>query len=909
MVVKKIRINQTRYHIPGKSYELFVSFVHVYLSPFMRKHNFLLILFLLLASTDFLQAQSESNDVNLAAPDKKRLEVSTYNAVNKLRLDKKLPILLWDEVLYRAAIDHAQYLIRESKISHFQTTKGKKTPAERVKIHGGSVYTITGENIVAVTLGTQIDNKGINQSTVTYEAAAATMAALWKNSPGHYKNIISKSYNYTALAVSYDNRSQRLIAVQVFGYSSTPIKPEKLPDYSEHLLNLPVAELPYHLKKHNPKNQKAIDAFKEITMDRGYITGRYKTAKKVFKGRRSGIVQEFIPLRQFDSSSTEFSMVPNRRNGLFELNGTLALPVYRRQLLKYSRKLETPTYYINIKSFHFIKKPPFYFVYPLLPNSTETEFNLFLIKNKCLESFQSYSCVPSKLLETPFPELDLIIPFKYQPIPDKYRITYTYDTLKFKLYYTSGQVMPDSTKQQEITNTFNTIKGKITSVRIAAFASIEGSKESNDLLTKARMENFMNIVKPYLDTITIQLRLITQEQWKLFYKQLDGTRLEFLKKMQPDEIRKYVNEHTSDTLLTYLLNQQRYLNVSLIYKQEFKEKIKVKTPTELFDSLKTEYNKYSKPKQELTDALEKNQLIIYSEYATADSTAGPKTLPVLSLPNEDRYPVFRYHELMYQYAITGSVSDKEFYDRLHVLGMSKYFPARLKNELLFNNLVVIYKTYTHEGSLNNLMTYANIDNTMYRKNTFFLRKSKGGKKHHNKATLLYPKDYFVLKELPAFIALSKKIAASNLPEDSLWKYYYVYTIHTLYPFIPMHPEINKMVTGIKKYYHPNDAILTDSQRLELAYFYVAIKKYDIAQGLIEPIATRPAPNIEGLKLYIALRYEDYTDQHEFITYLISQYPRLGKTEWCDLWTNPNYLNFLLLEDLKLKEFYNCNCDR
>ncbi|HSY61239.1 MAG TPA: CAP domain-containing protein, partial [Cytophaga sp.] len=486
-------------------------------------------------------AQNSSSRVNLQQPDKPRLEWLTYEAVNKLREQKKLPDLVWDDVLYRAAIDHAQYLLGEKKISHYQTIKGKKTPAERVKIHGGLVYTAIGENIVEITLGCISSSKGVPLSTVTYEAAASTMAWLWKNSPGHYKNIISKNYNCTALAVAYDNKLQRLIAVQVFGYSSTPATPEKLPDYSSHLLKQPTPKLPYGLKKYTAKKQKATDGFLQMGIDRGYITGKYKDAKKIFRGRRSGIVQEFIPLSQFDSASTEFSMVPNRRNALFELNGKLSTPIYRRQLLKYSRKHTPPSYYINTKFIRCFRKPPTYFLYPLQPNESEIAFNLFLVKNNHLQVYKSYIVIPGRLLETPYPTVTYLKPFKEQAVPDKYRTYNTYDTLHVKIYYASGQAIPDSAKQIQIAKNFKSIKGKITSVQIAAFASVEGEKISNDLLAKARMDNFMLLVKPYLDTITINPKLIKQEQWKLFYKQLDGTQLQFLKKMKPDEIRAYVN--------------------------------------------------------------------------------------------------------------------------------------------------------------------------------------------------------------------------------------------------------------------------------------------------------------------------------------------------------------------------------
>ena len=867
----------------------------------------LLSISLFITSMYTSNAQTLSNVVDLIQPDKSKLEWLTFVEVNKLRAKRRLSNLVWDDVLYRAAIDHAQYLILEDDLSHYQTTKGKKTPTERVKIHGGLVYTVFGENIVEITLGGEVTSKGITLSTVTYEAAANVMAALWKSSPGHYKNIISKNYNCTALAIAYNKNLQRLIAVQVFGFTNTPSTPEKLPDFSNYLLSLPTKKLPYKLKPSNQKNQKSAEAFSQLSFDRGYITGTYKSAKKIFKGRRSGISQEFIPLSQFDSASTEFSMVPNRRNALFELNGKLSKPIYRKQLLKYSRKRTVPTYYIKTKYIRLFKKPPLYFVYPLYTNEPETEFNIFLVKNKCLETYRTYSNIPSKLLETPFPSIEFKKPFKAQIEPDRYKIHVTYDTLRLKLFYTSGQIVLDSAQKATTTTAFNSIKGKITAVEIAAFASIEGNKESNEKLAKARMENFMTLVNPYLDTISIEPKFINQEQWRLFYKQIEKTRFQFLRKTKPDDIRTYVNVHISDTLLIHFLNEQRYLNVSLIYKQEYQEKFQTKTPIEKFDSLMIEFEKCEKPSQGLLSALEKAQLSVYNKWALTDSIHHDSL--ALDVPNREKYPIFKYNQLMFEYTILGSVSDIHFYNKIHELGTSKYFPSSVKNDLIYNNLVLIYRSFISDDDLNKLISYNSIDNNNYRKEVFYLKKQKNKNRKNKKYTTLYPKEYFVLKELPSFISSGKKVQVPDFSENELWKYYYVYTIHSLYGFVPMHAEINKMLPGIKKYYHPNDAILTDSQRLELGYFYSAIKKYDIAKNLIKPIATRSDPNIEALKFYLTLMIDEFETQHEFENYLTSQFSRLGKKEWCDLWINPNYLNFLLLEDLKLKEFYNCNCDR
>lgn len=862
---------------------------------------------LLLFSVFFeTNAQSPSNVVNLLHPDQRRLELLTYEAVNKLRKNVKLEDLVWDDVLYRAAVDHADYLIKEAKISHFQTVAEKRTPAKRVKVHGGLIYTVVGENIVEVPLGVQVNSNGVKKSTVTYKSAASTMTQLWQASSGHYKNIISKNYNCTALATSYDSKTQRLIAVQVFGYTNTPASDVELPDLSKHLLDLPKPRLPHGLKESRPqpKNKTAITKFSNIKVDRGYITCSYKEAKKIFKGRRSGICQEFIPLTQYDSASAEFASVPNRRNALFELNGQLSRPIYRRELLRYSRKNTFRRYFIYTKLVR-IKRPATTFIYPLDPNTRETEFNLFLVKNKRLEAYRTYIMIPSGLFDMEFPKLAYTNSFKPREVKENFREYHIYDTLRLEVFYSSGRIDIDTIKEKEIKKAFKSIQGKITAVEAAAFASIEGDKASNEQLARSRMEYFMHLAKPYLDSSMVDPIISSREQWKLFNTQIEETHLQHLKAMKADEVRRYVNENKKDSLLSKLLDAQRYMQLTLIWRQDFKELLPSKSTVEIFDSLKKEIRKYPKPSRTLINAFEQTQLALYYELSQTDTVRN--SLP--KVPELEQYPAFRYHELIYQYTVLRNLSDNTFFHRLHSLGKSKYFPGKLKNQLIYNNLVFIYNLYSN-GLLENIIDYDNMDCYKARQHLFFLKEFKNLRcRKTNTIQSLYSKNYFILKEIPAFIAVGKREKVKEFPEQELWQYYNLYTIHSLFGFIPLNPEIYSLLPGFKKYFHPDDRQLNDAERLKMAYFYCALSRNRTAKNLIEPLVKGPEPNKEALKLYLTLVFEDYENEHEFAELLITEFSRLGKEEWCDLWLNPNYLNFLLLENLKLKKFYNCNCPR
>ena len=77
----------------------------------------------------------------------------------------------------------------------------------------------TAENVAKIFLFVPLksnDRKGT--ITVTdYQQAAFEFVIGWKNSKGHYKNLINPDYNITGIAVSYDPKTQALYAVQTFG--------------------------------------------------------------------------------------------------------------------------------------------------------------------------------------------------------------------------------------------------------------------------------------------------------------------------------------------------------------------------------------------------------------------------------------------------------------------------------------------------------------------------------------------------------------------------------------------------------------------------------------------------------------------------------------------------------------------
>jgi len=222
----------------------------------------------------------------------------------------------------------------------------------------------------------------------------------------------------------------------------------------------------------------------------------------------------------------------------------------------------------------------------------------------------------------------------------------------------------------------------------------------------------------------------------------------------------------------------------------------------------------------------------------------------------------------------------------------------------YNNLVFIYSKYRNREEVWHMLDPDMLYCKGYRKSQFLL--------HFRKSTncwrdeRLWPDEYYMLKEFPHLT--SSGSSRNALHADSLAKYYTTSMIRNLYaPILPK--EIYPHLARINRLFHPDDKVLSIEQRVRLAFFYCAFRKLDVARALLAPVADHPQLDPEGRKLFITLRADSFKDQREYVNYLIGQYASLGQREWCSIWTEGKYLSHLLLEDQKLKAFYNCNCQQ
>ncbi len=144
------------------------------------------------------------------------LEKLILERVDSLRKAHKKPVFAKDDILHKAAADHAAFLAKTGTLTHFQAKGKRHNPQDRVVYYGGKGY-YAGENAAehpVLVLLHKIKGQRFNKVT-TYEQSAELFVLQWATSKPHMENLM-KEYDVTGLAVSLDKKSGRIYAVQVF---------------------------------------------------------------------------------------------------------------------------------------------------------------------------------------------------------------------------------------------------------------------------------------------------------------------------------------------------------------------------------------------------------------------------------------------------------------------------------------------------------------------------------------------------------------------------------------------------------------------------------------------------------------------------------------------------------------------
>lgn len=134
----------------------------------------------------------------------RKVEALIFEETNQARRGKKLNQLFSEELLIKAARDHAQDMLRRHYLSHFSPEK--KSVVDRVQKYQPKLKRSVGENLHMISSA---------QGLVDPQAITDQMLNDWMHSTSHRKNILSK--NFIALGVGCAGDGAQIFCVQVFG--------------------------------------------------------------------------------------------------------------------------------------------------------------------------------------------------------------------------------------------------------------------------------------------------------------------------------------------------------------------------------------------------------------------------------------------------------------------------------------------------------------------------------------------------------------------------------------------------------------------------------------------------------------------------------------------------------------------
>lgn len=518
--------------------------------------NRIQILFSILFISLFSQGQKLDLDYN-------NLSQEVVQLINNHRKKLKLNELKNDDILFKAAKDHSNYMVKNNKLDHKENIQKKETPHDRVIFHGGTHFYTTGENILFLT----VESKKYN--TEELKKLAAKIYFQWKKSNPHYKNMIHSEFDQQGLSFSYDEKTKRLYATQVFGGKGTTI-PKQLSNNTFGLTSKSIYCKDVELSD-------KIHIGNSIRIEGNEVILYYHDIEKfksIFQNPSDAIAIDIVEKSQLScGKSNNFDSSPI-------YDGVLLKPIYKDELISNNRaenKLKLITKVGEIPP-HLIEK--------------EVTANCVFIFSNCACEYVVPHKVNSKSLSL-YPIIpSLLIPknvtLRNKGIIKSDEHTFAFDRNEIiqKLENSNTTIhtfdsdlatVDDLINDGQITIHFDTIPSensninheeieedfepyefkneKIHSSFIYSYSSVEGKEQHNRNLYLQRAIAIEKYGKKELNITVTPSKVIAEENWATCYIQLEMENLDEIVSKSKNEIRQYIN--ANQTKWEDYLKQQR----------------------------------------------------------------------------------------------------------------------------------------------------------------------------------------------------------------------------------------------------------------------------------------------------------------------------------------------------------------
>lgn len=467
--------------------------------------------------------------------------------LNEHRLSLKKSVLKSDTTLRKAAKIQAVYCYGVKKLTHQQVQPEKRNVEDRVVLLGG-LFGQVGENLLYTFIKRPFTNKSGGKTIFTYAELVEDMYQSWKNSPGHYANMINGEYSFAGMGFQFDSLTKQIYAAQVFGskpfiplengldyafksYGIKPVNEQKCvyPEIVQHL--------PPILSNYLYKNDDSIMLF----------IGSLERFNQLFGAQNDGIAIDIVFKEQFKCGEA------NNLHPSPIYDGYMLRPVFSPYLKMVNRLAEKKVYNGKIG---------------ILPksirDSADFQLSTLFIKdsNMCVYSY------PVMVEAEPIDRLNI------QPHWMLLEGTIGADTIResAEIYipFERNQVTLSNqhTVKEMLSLELNEWVNYIDSVQIYAYSSIEGEEEKNLALQNKRAEETGKFFKEK----KIPYKALVKENWEVFYQQLQEKLIDYdtIGKSK-DDIRNYINQYKDEPPFIELLNAQREGKVIIYFSMEIND--------------------------------------------------------------------------------------------------------------------------------------------------------------------------------------------------------------------------------------------------------------------------------------------------------------------------------------------------
>lgn len=482
-----------------------------------------IILFLLILVLPIISYAQFTED------DKYLLREELIELINDLRVSKNIRTLEQDPTLLKAAENHSQYLVKKKKLSHWQVDSKLAYPAKRVEYFGGDDFVLVGENV----LSSSPQKFPLNKKSISN--LAQEMFDSWKNSPGHYANMIDIDYLLADLGFELDTENKIIYATHVFGKKGSRI-PNQLSDNAFGLKNIQ--------EECNDPDFRYYDNIMANLGDKIHIEGNKIIFKyhskyffnKIFTQNNDGIAVDIISREQLTCDG------PNVLDMSSIHDGILLKPVFKPQLLSKNTAKSDYRIITQIGTIpdHLIGK--------------ELSYSIILIKNGNKCKYLSTLSNPSKALP-----LQPYEPKLNNPLSISLTNKGIIETQKLKYEFDRGITTPIHLPS------VNNLPYNIHSVNIISYSSIEGTSNQNDILHQKRAQSIKNHITKELGINSSKIKIDARENWDKMYFQLKYYDRKDLLDKPKEYLKAFVKKDNSLPWESLLYNQRKSIAIINYY--------------------------------------------------------------------------------------------------------------------------------------------------------------------------------------------------------------------------------------------------------------------------------------------------------------------------------------------------------